>query len=274
MRGIMIHNAMKIFVCTNAFNTWYREVVKYGIRNMQNYCDKHSYEFACYTENDKDIYDQSRDIPWYKIKSIEKVLKECPYLDLVVWIDADCQILKSDISLESIIEKYLPQCKDVLISSESDGHMNTGIMFWRNTPYSLTLLNRIWDNQNQFESHFHEQASFNQLLSIDEEVKNKVEILPAYLQPVFNAYWYMYYPGEIFILHCARCSHDLEGLVFMMDMFCPTKLDEENEDQYKDRMTFLNSKEICRAYFDACLSEHNKPSRRWSARAHTIKVPE
>ena len=138
----MIHNADGILVCTNAFNTWYREVVKYGIRNMQNYCDKHSYEFACYTENDKDIYDQSRDIPWYKIKSIEKVLKECPYLDLVVWIDASCLILKSDISLESIIEKYLPQCKDVLISRIKWTY-ESGIMFWRNTPYSFNALEPI-----------------------------------------------------------------------------------------------------------------------------------
>ena len=35
---------MKILVCTMVINDWYYDIVKYAIKNLTTYCDKHNYE--------------------------------------------------------------------------------------------------------------------------------------------------------------------------------------------------------------------------------------
>ena len=123
----------KICVCTLAINDWYREIVKYSLRNMKNYCDKHNYSF--YWEGDE-IYDNERDPPWYKIKLIQKLLQKKEY-DVIVWIDADSHILDMDVKLE----KYLDMMTDdiqILIGAENNNPVifNTGVMFIKNNIFS------------------------------------------------------------------------------------------------------------------------------------------
>ena len=110
---------MKIVVCALAINDWYREVVKYGLKNLQDYCNLHNYKCIINTENDTDIYDGKRECAWYKIKAIKKVLmtEECDY---IVWIDADIQILRQAQNLEYFIKKYLEDTgKDLALIQEN-----------------------------------------------------------------------------------------------------------------------------------------------------------
>ena len=71
---------MKILVCTLAINDWYRDIVKYSIRNFEYYCNMHDYEFIIQTENSLDtVFDNTRSPCWYKIKLIQKILKEAKF---------------------------------------------------------------------------------------------------------------------------------------------------------------------------------------------------
>lgn len=245
---------MKIIICTLAVNDWYREVVKYNIINLRNYCDKHGYTFVYDNESVDTVYikngDVLRDPPWYKIKLIKKILLDNPDIDYCIWIDADSHLLNSDIKMESFIEKYM--CTNVkkqshmLVAKEarSDDVLNTGVMFVKNSQYSINMLNLIWDNSNECNRAMHEQASLSNLYQLNiKNLKDNIVVLTPDLQNEFLSYWYMYTPGNCFIMHATRCSHDIQGFIFTMDLFCPIKMDEESVEQYEKRMKWLHTDE-------------------------------
>lgn len=231
---------MKIIVCSLYINEWYRNIVKYGKISLENYCKKHNYEFYYETENTPNsVYDNKRDIPWYKIKLLLKILNttDC---DFIVWNDADSQIVNDEKKLEDFIISDL-QDKDILVGREHNSVLNTGTMFLRNCQYVKTLLRYVWDNCGKFNKAFHEQASLSNLYERNVmRCRDRIVILPAYRQNDFLTYWYMYISGESFIVHATRCSHDRQGFVFTMDMFCFVKMDEETDDQYTNRLVRLS----------------------------------
>ena len=95
---------MKIIVCTLAINDWYRDIVKYALRNIELYTRKHGYYVSIHTDKETNsIFDGKRAPCWYKIKLIQKLMREHPNSDYIFWIDADSQILKHDIKLEYFI---------------------------------------------------------------------------------------------------------------------------------------------------------------------------
>lgn len=250
---------MRITVCTLAYNDWYREIVKYSIENMRNYCKNHGYEFFCDIEDKFD-----REPPWYKILLIKKLLSDCDYC---VWIDADTQILKMEVKLEYFIEKYLGK-KDVLVGTQLGNVLNTGVMFFRNCNDNIKLLDLIWNNDSSnFDIHFHEQSSFSNIYTRNlQEYQNRIVILGPNLQNEFLSYWFMYYPNSCFIMHAARCAHDREGFIFTMDLFCPIKMIEENEEQYLSRLEWMKDEKKCRKTIDSWISGINPKKRIGSAR--------
>lgn len=234
----------KIAVCSLYINDWYREIVKYGKRSLEKYCEKHSYDFLYETElTENGVYDPTktelRPIPWYKIPFILKILNTDKY-DYVVWNDADSQIVNYDKKLEDFITEMNNSNKDVLVARDWQSTLNTGTMFIRNCDYTKSLLQRVWDNTPEDEG-LHEQASLGELYTRNEcNEQDHIMILPHSRQNDFLSYWYSYFPGRCFILHATRCAHDRPGFVFTMDMFCTVKMDEETDEQYNDRQDWLN----------------------------------
>ena len=256
---------MKIAVCTLHINDWYTEVVKYSIKNMGDYCKKHNYDFIV----DNSVDDKQRDCPWYKIKLLLKIL-EAGIHDIVVWIDADSHIMNSRITLESIMTKYMGD-KDILLSREVGNILNTGVMFVKNSEFCKMILEKTWDNKMEFRSDLHEQASLGALYeeNIDNS-KDHIVILEPNLQNVFLTYWFSYYPTDCFIFHATRCSHEMDGFIFLMDRFCPIKMDEETDEQYKWRMNWLTDTKICRDNVDKWLNGGQRADEVQSARITLI----
>lgn len=233
---------MKIVVCTNGINDWYREVVKYGLRNLEEYCKLHNYKCIINTEDNQDIYDGKRECPWYKIKTIKKILKteDCDY---VVWLDADIQILKQEQKLEYFIQKFVVD-KDVDLALVQERPLNTGVLFIRNCEFNLKLMDDIWNNKNDFDPALHEQASLAEIYIRDDEVKKHIHIIPYCIQDELVVYWGSYYPNKSFLLHSARCNFDRISLMFMMDTYYMFKMDEETEEQYNERMDYVKTEKI------------------------------
>lgn len=247
---------MKITVCSLYINPWYREIVKYGKLTLSNYCDKHGYEFLYETElTPQGVYDGQRDIQWYKIKLILKVL-ETNNADIVVWNDADSVIVNDEIKMEHFVDKYM-EGADILVAREPTTILNTGTMFIRNTDKSRQILNTTWDYYHLLteELHgFHEQAALGEIYKLNVEgFKSHIKVLDPSLRNEFLSYWFSYYPNSCFILHAARCAHDRAGFVFTMDMFCPIKMDEETDEEYQFRKKWLKTYSMCRADIDLYL---------------------
>jgi len=257
---------MKIIVCTLAINEWYRNVVKYAIKNFEYYCSLYNYEFILHTENDTDtVFDNKRAPCWYKIKLIEKILKE-KECDYVVWIDADCQILKHDVKLEYFIEKYINN-EFYLALTQDQQVLNTGVMFIKNNAFNIELMNKIWNNPSAVDyfKDFHEQTSLAELYENNDDIKKYINIIPYSVKDELVVYWGNYYPNENFLLHSARCSFDTLSFIYMMDSYYPFRIDEENDDEYNERIEWLKNRDICRKDTDAWLRGEYVP-RKYSAR--------
>ena len=235
---------MKITVCTLAINEWYQDVVRYGLKNLENYCNTHNYECIIdYGINDT-VFDSLRQEQWYKILLIEKILK-CNNSDYIVWIDADCQILKPTTRLEYFIEKYFDSNVELIVTQDNNV-LNTGVMFIKNSQFNLELMRKIWENSDgDFFKDFHEQTSLAELYTNNTDIKEKIKIIPYGDKDELVCYWANYYPGKNFLLHSARCSHDTLSFMYMMDQYYIYKLDEETEDEYNIRMEWLNNESQC-----------------------------
>jgi hypothetical protein len=259
---------MKITVCTIAINDWYQEIVKYAIENMEAYCKRHGYKFVIDRGNEAEgtVYDGVRAPTWYKLPLLKKNLPDCDYC---VWIDIDAHILKPETKLEDFITRHMISAdpskpdKHMLFGKEgrSETVLNGGVVFVKNSEYSAKLLDLAWDNTGEgIDPNFHEQAALANLYTRNvEDMQNNVTVLPHWMQQEFLSYWYMYYPGECFIMHATRCSHDREGFIYTLDLFCPFKMREESDAQYADRQDWLTKRERCRGDIDKWLQGKYAP---------------
>ncbi len=247
---------MKIVVCSLYINPWYREVVKYGKRSLENYCAKHGYDFVWETEETEDgVYPPGaeRDVPWYKIQLLLKCMANSD-ADFVVWNDADSMIVDPERKLEDMITKHLGN-NDILVAKDWLSVLNTGTVFVRNCEYSKQLLTLTWDNKGDYASNLHEQASLADLYERNVyDAQEHVVVLPIHLQNEFLSYWYTYWPGQCFIIHATRCAHNKMGFIFTIDMFCPLKMDEETEEDRAGRIEWMNDAKACREDIDWYLS--------------------
>lgn len=252
---------LKIAVCTLCINDWYYEIVKYGVKTIRLYAEKHGYDFhIC-----NDVYEscvEKRDYPWYKIKCIQKIL---PDYDYVFWIDADGFVMKNNIMVEDYINEYmmsLDKTYDLLIADDGNFRVNTGMMILKNSPFIFSLLNLIWINKHNFDKSFHEQASLSEIIDNNRlNCKHKIYIIPKEKRYVFFGYWAEYYPNKHFFMHIARCAHDRSGFVLTLDNFCPIKMDDDSDDEsdeeYNTRIKWLNTPDLCR---NDIISWYNKTS--------------
>jgi hypothetical protein len=128
---------MKIGICSLTIGEKYKETTKWTTQNKINYCAKHNYTFI----DDESIYDASKPIPFSKLLLLKKYLKDFDYL---VWIDADILIMNNNITIESFIERY----KNYDQITGSDWKMqNTGVWIVKNTDFSFSFLQAVWDNE-------------------------------------------------------------------------------------------------------------------------------
>ncbi len=219
------------------------------MRNFTEYCNRNNYELLIYSEDNDEykILNKDRACPWFKIQLVKNLLIN-KNIDYIVWIDADCQILKQDIKLEYFIEKYfsLNTQAHLVVTEEIQGGISTGIMFLKKTEKNVILMDKIWNNPNinDYFKSYHEQSSYQNLLDTDEEVRKMTIRIPWLKKTDLMIYYKQYYPNKSFLIHCAGCSEDKLGLIFMMDMFNLLKMDEETDEDYNIRKKFLLDEEL------------------------------
>jgi hypothetical protein len=194
-----------------------------------------------------ELYDGQRDCPWYKIKVIQKILH---LYDYIIWIDSDGFIMKDNNFIQDCINKYP---KDIIIQEDPNYIMNTGFMIIKNTPFVHALLYLIWNNPYPYDFSFHEQASLGKLYKENKlNCKSKIQILK---HGSFFHYWREYDPDSTFFLHIARCSSDRYNFIRSMDIFCPVRMDEDTEQEYNTRVSWLNNRDLCMKDIKACANK-------------------
>ena len=89
--------------------------------------------------------DETRHVAWSKVLLLQRLL---PLYDICVWIDDDILITDLDTPLERFITENFRHGKTgFIISADTlpQTPMNTGIVFVRNIPVSINILQSVWD---------------------------------------------------------------------------------------------------------------------------------
>ena len=131
---------------------------KLSSMNHLEYSHKHNYSYLCEVVDDGLYTD--RHLSWVKINLIREKL---PYYDYVVWIDSDAVFTNFDIKIEDFIKDntdlVLPKMEIDRSHNKVWTSCSTGFMVWKNSEWSINMLNDLWDNPGEFRyNSFHEQG--------------------------------------------------------------------------------------------------------------------
>ena len=187
-----------------------------------------------------------REIPWYKIKLISKLLQSRPDAGYIIWNDADIMITNYDYKITDIISKY--KQADIIVTKEHSNVLNTGTIIVRNTEFSKNMMQKIWDNSIPSRPDFHEQSSFSDLYTQNTlNCQEHVHIIPN-MSELF-VYWWGYMPGS-FQVQITRCIYDIPGFIFTIDLFCSVRRDEDSDADFRQRIKWLSTIALCRKDLD------------------------
>lgn len=231
--GYANKHSYKIGVCSLTIGDEYKKITKYGRKTKVLYCEKNGYDFF----DEEDVVDTTRPLTWSKIKIIQRHL---PSYDYIVWIDGDTLIMNDKIKLDNLINFDMKE-KDIMIAQDYT-MINTGVMFIKNTEWTINFLNLVY-NQTDFINHSnHEQAAFSHILDKNIfDAKYHIKVLPLQEQNKINSYWYTYQFNNCFILHFPGYWKDGQdyGLSQALNDYCPIQKDDETEETYRKRMKLL-----------------------------------
>lgn len=141
---------------------------KLSAKNHLHYALKHGYHFHCEIIQE---FLTDRNQTWHKILLIKKYLQNYDY---VAWIDADAVFIKDNIKLEEFInpsiDLILPEMQIDKITGSQLTKTSTGFMIWKNSDWSINLLNDMWSNPEDYTyGFFHEQSLLDEKISIKNE---------------------------------------------------------------------------------------------------------
>jgi hypothetical protein len=223
---------MKIGVCSLAVGDKFRNDVKYGIRTKVEYCKKHGYDFI----EDDSKTDYTRHLAWSKIPVILEYLSKYDYL---VWMDADTIITNDNLKLEDFITRLLHDKE--LMYVRSKGWVNTGVMFIKNTEFMHRFMKASWPFTDKI---CWEQGAIDHLYRINwEGCQSKIVLVPD--QTEYNSAWEQWRPNQ-FLIHfpgCGEPNRPKDCLRRMMEMFCVLKMDEETDEQHRERLEWMSTAE-------------------------------
>lgn len=173
----------KPVMATLAIGSDYVRALKTCLDSKQAYADKHGY---VYVQAGEQFWDRFRPIAWSKIPFLLDLCNRLPEGTLIWQSDADVLITNSDLTIEQQMVSLLPENKDMLLSLDACGHINSGNILFRNTAWSRDFWKRVGD-MKQFTYHpWWENAAMCCLWENNTEDFNKIEISRQHKK--FNAY--------------------------------------------------------------------------------------
>ena len=170
-----------------------RDMLDLSQANQKQYASIHGYNYIWYD----DSLINTKWVTWNKLCVLQRHLQDYEW---VMWIDSDAVFTNIDTTIESILEhageSSLLVCDDI-----GGWRLNSGVMFWKNTEWSLTALSELHDMEKIPHSSGAEQQ---QLIKLLEKKRNGYKIFPRKL---FNQHPDEHETGD-YILHMMGKSGD------------------------------------------------------------------
>ena len=172
-----------ITIVTLAIGHDFKKSLKDCLDSKQKYATLHGYD---YREGGFDHWNRDRPIPWSKIPYLLSILEVLPE-GAIVWLsDADVLITNFSVRLEEHILPLFPLSKDILMTIDACGHLNSGNMFLRNSPWLRDFWKRVGEQTDLLYHIWWENAAIIKLLETNPSDLTHVEIISDHTR--FNSY--------------------------------------------------------------------------------------
>ena len=161
----------------------YKKGLQNCLASKRSYAAKHGYT---YFEGGEQFWDRKKPIAWSKIPFLLNVCATVPEGSLIWQSDADVLITNADKTIEEVIVPLLPEGKDMLLSLDACGHINSGNILFRNTEWARDFWKRV-SEQTQFTYHiWWENAAMIALYENNPVDTSMIEVSKNH--KAFNAY--------------------------------------------------------------------------------------
>jgi hypothetical protein len=147
------------------------------------YAAKHGYT---YIQAGEEFWNRDRPIPWSKVEFVLKTLAGYPDGELFFLSDADVMITNPALRLEDHVVPLLPVNKDLLMTIDACGHLNSGNMLMRNSPWLRDWWRRVGEQTDLLYHIWWENAAMIRLLETVPSDLAKTETTAEHWR--FNAY--------------------------------------------------------------------------------------
>lgn len=181
------------------------------LESKKAYAARHGYT---YIQGGQQFWDRTRPIPWSKVPFILAELSKLPDGALLWLSDADVLITNPALSVEEHILPHFPATKDMLMTIDSCGHLNSGNLFMRNSLWLRDFWRRVGEQTDLLYHIWWENAAIIKLLEQNPADLAHVEITSDHTR--FNSYL-QGLPGQTlwrpsdFLVHFAGV-YDLERI--------------------------------------------------------------
>jgi hypothetical protein len=173
----------KPVIATLVIGADYKRGLQKCLNSKKSYAETHGYEFI---QGGEQFWDRNKPIAWSKIPFMVYLCEKYPVGTLIWLSDADVLITNSELKVEDQIMPLLPEDKDMLLTLDACGHINSGNTFFRNTEWSRDYWKRVGE-QTRFTYHiWWENAAMIALYEENPDDKKMIEITREHKK--FNAY--------------------------------------------------------------------------------------
>ena len=181
----------------------YTKALDKCLQSKRDYVAKHGYTFI---QGGEKFWDRTKPIAWSKIPFLLDVCSKQPEGALIWQSDADVYLTNLDLTLENHIVPLLPADKDMVMTLDACGHINSGNILFRNTAWTRDFWKRVGE-QTQYTYHlWWENAAMVYLYNTNRADHSKIHITRNH--KIFNAYLRgipdepLWSPGD-FLVHFA-----------------------------------------------------------------------
>lgn len=172
-----------VVILTLAIGADFKKSLAPALDSKRNYATKHGYR---YIQGGEEFWDRKKPIAWSKVGFVLSVLKSLDDGELVFISDADVMITNPELRLEDAVMPFLPAKKDLLMTIDACGHLNSGNMLMRNGPWLRDWWRRVGEQQDLTYHIWWENAAMIRLLETVPADLEKTEITTEHWR--FNAY--------------------------------------------------------------------------------------
>lgn len=172
-----------MIILTLAIGKDFCQALEPALASKRAYASRHGYS---YIQAGEEFWNRERPIPWSKVDFVLTTLAAHPDGELFFLSDADVMITNPALRLEDHVLPLMPDDKDLLMTIDACGHLNSGNMLMRNSAWLRDWWRRVGEQTDLLYHIWWENSAMIRLLETVPSDLAKTQTTAEHWR--FNAY--------------------------------------------------------------------------------------